>query len=87
MYSLQGIEGSPITNLRVGAKVMGLIFTGQITTWSAPRIASINPGVALPRTPITVVYRTDASAQNDLFSQYLDVEDSGDWNAYTVTAR
>ena len=47
------------------------IFRGAITKWNAPAIASLNPGVSLPNTAITVANRSDGSGTTYVFSNYL----------------
>ncbi len=87
MYNVKSTTDHQVTSLNLDPEVMGLIFTGQVTKWNAPQIAAINPGIPLPRSPITVVYRSDAAGENYIFSQYLDTEDPSDWNGYTSAVR
>ncbi|HEX7369525.1 MAG TPA: phosphate ABC transporter substrate-binding protein PstS, partial [Rhodanobacteraceae bacterium] len=47
------------------------IFLGQITSWSDPAIAALNPDIALPSAKITVVHRSDGSGTTFNFSDYL----------------
>ena len=47
------------------------IYLGKITTWNDPPIAKLNPGVKLPSTKITPVYRTDGSGDTYAFTNYL----------------
>ena len=67
---------------------MAGIFSGSITEWDDPAIAALNPGVLLPHSSIVVVFRSDASGDNFIFSDYLETEQPGLWNAFTsaVTA-
>lgn len=51
--------------------VVADIFLGKITKWNDPRIASANPGMSLPGTPITVIHRSDGSGTTNIFSGYL----------------
>ncbi|MGA0599969.1 phosphate ABC transporter substrate-binding protein PstS [Caulobacter sp. KR2-114] len=70
---------APIVNLpniqpgqiKLTGAVLGDIFLGAIKTWNAPQIAALNPGVALPNLPITVVHRADGSGTSFLFTSYL----------------
>ena len=82
-YNLLSTTGQQITNLSLNSDAMVKIFTGQISSWNNSEIAAQNPGVALPNTPIIVVYRTDASGDNYLFSNYLYTVQSGAWNGFT----
>lgn len=83
MYNLTSITGRPITQLLVNAHVLSLVFSGQIKYWDAPQIKALNPGVLLPHTPIVVVYRTDASGDNYLITQYLAFEQASIWNTFS----
>ena len=42
-------------NLKITGPIIAQIFLGQITTWDAPAIKALNPGVSLPNTKITPV--------------------------------
>src|SRR3982750_4393228 len=45
--------------LKLTGDVLASIYQGQITKWNDARIASLNPGVALPATDLLVVHRSD----------------------------
>jgi phosphate transport system substrate-binding protein len=47
------------------------LYRGKITRWDAPAIARLNPGLALPRLPVIVVHRSDASGTTWHFTAYL----------------
>jgi phosphate transport system substrate-binding protein len=82
IYNLEGIE-----ELDLDAETVARIFNQEITTWSDPAIAKLNPGVDLPDTRITPVNRSDESGTTENFTDYLskvepsiwDHEVSGDW--------
>ena len=57
--------------LKINGPVLSDIYRGVIKRWNAPAIAAINPGVALPNMPITVVHRSDGSGTTFLFTSYL----------------
>ncbi len=82
MYNLTGITGKPITQILLNSHLMALIFSGQIKYWDDPQIKALNSGVLLPHTPIVVVWRTDASGDNYLMSEYLAFEEGAIWNAF-----
>lgn len=82
-YNLTTPFGQKITNLRLDSSVMAGIFSGAITYWDDPKIKTLNPGVDLPHEPIIVVYRTDASGDNYIFSDYLYTTQPTAWNAFT----
>lgn len=60
-----------IKNLNLNQEVLSGIFLGKITQWSDPKIAKINPGVALPNIPIVVIHRSDGSGTSAIFTDYL----------------
>ena len=66
--------------LRLGGKVLVQIFGGSITRWNDPRIAELNPGLALPALPIHVIVRADGSGTTYNFSHYLAGQDP-EWRA------
>ena len=82
-YNLNNQLGQRITDLNLNSSVLVAIFTGTITSWNAPAIQALNPGVLLPNSPIIMVYRTDASGDNFIFSDYLDTLQQAAWNAFT----
>jgi phosphate transport system substrate-binding protein len=64
------VAGVP-NNLHFSGPVLADIWTGKITTWNAPQIAALNPGVKLPSTTIVPVHRTDGSGDTFAFTNYL----------------
>ena len=66
-YNLPGVQ----TGLKLNGKVIGDIFDGAVTKWNSPEIATLNPGVKLPSTTITVVHRSDSSGTTDGFTEFL----------------
>ncbi len=67
-YNLPGLEGA---NVKLDGPTLAGIYTGAITLWDAPQIASLNPGVALPHQAIIPIHRADASGDTFIFSQFL----------------
>jgi phosphate transport system substrate-binding protein len=67
LYNLPGVPN----NLRLTGTIIAGIYLGKITQWNAPAIKSINPGVNLPDTKITVVWRSDGSGTTYNFTDYL----------------
>ncbi len=65
--------------LKFTPEVIADIFLGKITVWNDSRISAINPGVKLPKLPITVVYRSDGSGTTYIFTEYLDKVNQ-DWS-------
>jgi phosphate transport system substrate-binding protein len=66
-YNLPGVK----TGLKLTGPVIGDVFSGKLATWNSPEIASLNPGVKLPSTSITVLHRSDSSGTTDGFTTYL----------------
>ncbi|MGH6828417.1 MAG: phosphate ABC transporter substrate-binding protein PstS [Rhizomicrobium sp.] len=57
--------------LHLTGPVLAAIYQGAITRWSAPEIHALNPAVALPDLPISVVHRADGSGTTFLYTSYL----------------
>lgn len=66
-YNLPGVT----TALKFTPEVIADIFMGRIKKWNDSRIASLNPGVAVPNTDILVVHRSDGSGTTYIFTDYL----------------
>jgi phosphate transport system substrate-binding protein len=66
IFNLDGV-----TSLNLDADTIAGIFTGQITNWSNPAIASQNDGVELPDLAITPVHRSDDSGTTANFTDYV----------------
>jgi len=77
IYHVPGI--GPSTHLKLDGKVLAQIFSGQITTWSDPAIASLNPGANLTDARIVLVHRDDVSGSTFLFTSYMNAQDPADW--------
>jgi len=75
-YNLPGVA----SGLKLTPDVLADIFLGRITKWNDPRIATLNPGVALPSTDLLVVHRSDGSGTTYIFTDYL-TSVSGAWKA------
>lgn len=74
-YNLEGLTAP----LRLSPQTVVDIFLGRVKKWNDPKIAADNPGVNLPATDITVVYRSDGSGTTNVFNNYL-AKVSPDWN-------
>ena len=66
-YNLSGVK----TGLKLDGPTLADIFLGKIKTWNDPAIKSLNPGVTLPSSSITVVHRSDSSGTTKGFATYL----------------
>jgi phosphate transport system substrate-binding protein len=56
--------------------VIAAIYLGDITNWSSPQIAALNPGVVIPAMPIITVHRLDGSGTSFAFTSYLSQENA-----------
>jgi phosphate transport system substrate-binding protein len=77
-YNLPGVK-----NLKLTGPVIADIFQGKIKTWNDSAIKSINPGVSLPSTSITIARRSDSSGTTANFSQFLVDAAPGVWKLGT----
>jgi phosphate transport system substrate-binding protein len=68
MINLKTNAHSP---LKISGPVLAAIYLGRIKTWDAPALKALNPGVDLPSTAITPVYRSDGSGTSYNFTDYL----------------
>ncbi len=66
-YNLSGLSKP----LQLTPTVIANIFQGKITKWNDPAIASLNSGVKLPSTAITIARRSDSSGTTANFSLFL----------------
>jgi phosphate transport system substrate-binding protein len=57
--------------LKLTGAAIADIFSGRITKWNDPRIATLNAGTKLPASDILVVHRSDGSGTTFIFSDYL----------------
>lgn len=60
-----------VETLRLDDATLAGIFLGEINSWDDTRIASDNPGRALPHLGIVPVHRTDGSGTTAVFTDYL----------------
>ena len=65
------VPGVASGRMHLSGGVLGAIFLGQIKRWDDPQIKHLNPGMALPALPITVVHRSDGSGTSFIFTSYL----------------
>ncbi len=73
------VKGAP-NNLKLTGPVLADIYLGNITSWNDPAIANLNPGVSLPDTHITPIYRSDSSGTSFVLTDYLSSV-SPDWKS------
>jgi len=77
VVSLRGVGPA---QMRLDAAVLARILMGAITDWSHPDVAALNPGLAIPAGPITVIHRADGSGTTWNLAAYL-AEASPEWRA------
>ena len=65
------VQGVAPGQLKLNNDVLSDIFRAKITKWNDSAIASVNPGVKLPDTAITLVYRSDSSGTTAVFTDFL----------------
>jgi phosphate transport system substrate-binding protein len=75
VYNLPGNPG-----LVINSDALAKIFTGRITSWNDPILVALNPGMALPDTKITPIYRTDSSGTTDNVQKYLTAAAPQSWS-------
>ena len=75
-YNVSGLE----SGLKLDGETASKIFQGQITKWNDQAIASLNPNVQLPDTPISVVHRSDESGTTFVFTSWLSSQ-SPSWES------
>ena len=73
-YNVKGLQNK----IHLTGPVIADMFMGKITSWNDPEIAKLNPGVSLPDTHITPVYRSDGSGTSFAFTDWL-TKVSPDW--------
>ena len=66
-YNLPGLK----KQVRLTGPVIANIYLGTITQWNDPQIQKLNPGLTLPSTKVTPVYRSDNSGTTYNFTDYL----------------
>jgi phosphate transport system substrate-binding protein len=68
-YNVSGLNEA---HLKLDGPTLAGIYTGKITSWDAPAIVAMNPGVQLPHQTIVPIRREDASGDTFIFTQFLD---------------
>jgi phosphate transport system substrate-binding protein len=71
-YNVKGVPN----NLHLTGAVVADMFLGNITSWNDAKIKALNPGVSLPDTKVTPIYRSDGSGDSFVFSSYLSAVSS-----------
>ncbi|MEO8838662.1 MAG: phosphate ABC transporter substrate-binding protein PstS [Herbaspirillum sp.] len=71
VVSIVNLEGVAPGQLKLTGEALAAIYLGKVTKWNAVEITSLNPGIKLPATDITVVHRADGSGTSFVFTDYL----------------
>lgn len=66
-YNLPGLSAP----LNLDGPTLAALFMGEVKKWNDPRIAALNPGVALPDRDVLPVTRSDGSGTTWVFTDYL----------------
>ncbi|WP_020468364.1 phosphate ABC transporter substrate-binding protein PstS [Zavarzinella formosa] len=67
IYNVPGVK----EQLKLNGDVIAKIYLGEITLWNDPAIAALNPGVKLPASGLTPVYRSESSGTTSIFTEFL----------------
>ncbi len=81
MYNLT-INGQRVTNLRLSGANIAKIFTGVLTKWNDPAIATDNPGLTMPDKAIVPVVRSDGSGSTAQFTIWMIDQQRDIWEVY-----
>ena len=65
------IPGVETGQIKFTGPLLADIFLGKVTHWNDPEIIALNPKLALPSAPITVVHRSDGSGTTFNWVNYL----------------
>jgi phosphate transport system substrate-binding protein len=68
-YNVPGLNEAGV---KLDGPTLAGIYSGKITTWDAPAIAAMNPGLQLPHQTIVPIRRAEASGDTFVFTQFLD---------------
>ncbi|MFL5944358.1 MAG: phosphate ABC transporter substrate-binding protein PstS [Gaiellaceae bacterium] len=79
-YNLPGVS----THLKITGPVIANIFLGKVKKWNDPALKKLNPGVNLPDTDITPIFRSDGSGTTYNFTDYL-AKVSPEWKSKVGT--
>jgi phosphate transport system substrate-binding protein len=67
LYNLPNVKN----NIHLTGSVIADMYLGKITKWNDKRITKLNPGVSLPSTDVTPVYRSDGSGTTFNVTDFL----------------
>jgi phosphate transport system substrate-binding protein len=67
VYNIPGVTAE----LKFSGPLLANIYLGKVKKWNDPAIVTLNAGVTLPASDITVVHRSDGSGTTYIFMDYL----------------
>ena len=67
-YNLPSIEGSTV---KLTPELIAGIFANEITNWTDPAIAEVNPDIEFPDLAVNPVHRSDDSGTTENFTDYM----------------
>ena len=70
-YNLPSLKNQ---NIKFTGEVLAEIFRGEIESWDAPQIQTLNPDLKLPKQKIILVYRADGSGTTSFFTEFLSLK-------------
>ena len=74
------VPGIKPNEVKLTGAILADIYLGKITKWNDSAIATLNPGITLPRTAIAPVHRADGSGTTFVFTDYLGTQ-SPEWKS------
>jgi phosphate transport system substrate-binding protein len=74
------VTGINAREMKLTGPLLADIYLGKIAKWNDPQIAALNPGLKLPDSGISVVYRSDGSGTTFVWTEYLSMI-SDEWKA------
>jgi phosphate transport system substrate-binding protein len=86
MVPVVNIKGVAPNALKLNGEVLADIFLGKVLHWNDRAITALNPGLALPKTSIVRVVRSDKSGSSEGFSRYLSMRSAAFNDAVGVSS-
>jgi phosphate transport system substrate-binding protein len=80
------LSGVPAWQVTLDGPTLASIYLGEITRWNDNRIRKLNPGLTLPGTRITLIFRSDGAAATYFFTEYLSKASMSFQSRYSVRA-
>lgn len=74
------LDGVAAGALKLTGVVLADIYLGRVNRWNDAAIVALNPGLALPDLPISVLHRKDGSGSTQTFTEYLSLA-SAEWKS------